>query len=105
MGLKSELFSLGNSLNAILLQLISKHSIDISYFLKYEILQTGRQGASSVHMTKHFYDVRLHDLVYKTSIYMTQLLHDTWLHDKHVHEIHLNDKSIENMTEQNHDTH
>ena len=60
----------------------------------------GVQGASSVHMTKHFYDVRLHDLVYMTSIYMTQLLHDTRLH-----EIHLHNKSNEYMTEQNHDTH
>ena len=58
------------------------------------------EGVSSVYMTKHFYDVRLHDLIYMTSIYMTQLLHDTWLHEKHLH-----DKSNEYMTEQNHDTH
>ena len=57
-------------------------------------------GATSVDMTKHFYDVCLHDL-----IYMTQLLHDTWLHEKHLHEMHLHDKSNEYMTEQNHDTH
>ena len=64
-----------------------------------------KSGATSVDMTKHFYDVRLHDLVYMTSIYMTQLLHDTWLHEKHLHEMHLHDKSNEYMTEQNHDTH
>ena len=61
-------------------------------------------GATSVDMTKHFYDIRLHDLIYMTSIYMTQLLHDTWLHEKHLHEMHLHDKSNEYMTEQNHDT-
>ena len=57
-------------------------------------------GATSVDMTKHFYDIRLHDLIYMTSIYVTQLLHDTWFHEKHLH-----DKSNEYMTEQNHDTH
>ena len=46
-------------------------------------------GATSVDMTKHFYDIRWHDLIYMTSIYMTQLLHDTWLHEKHLHEMHL----------------
>ena len=33
--------------------------------------QVVHKGASSVHMTKHLYDVRLHDLVYMTSICMT----------------------------------
>ena len=38
---------------------------------------SSEHGATSVDMTKHFFDNRLHDLIYMTSIYVTQLLHAT----------------------------
>ena len=42
-----------------------------TYGAKMHFIEMARIGASLVHMTKHLYDVRLHDLVYMTSIYMT----------------------------------
>ena len=55
------ILQIGNDCKA---QITFKQQIITKYLI-------GNSGASSVHMTKHFYDVRLHDLVYMTSIDMT----------------------------------